>query len=575
MAPKKAAAAEDEVGTPSEMKLMLQGLGVKKVQKMADCLAENGIETRKDLSGLDDGMREELDQALKDGGITIGDRSKLKKAQTEVNEVKKPTPDGNEVSVPQLVPGQALQAASKLERLYLGMGWKDKGQSIDVDASCVCFSAGNHVDTIFFQKLRNDSKSLVHTGDVLSGADQAGDEDMERIYIWLQKVPTNVDCIVFVANVYSQGVNFNQLQSAYIRMANADTNQELCRVPLSGKGLKGNCLVFCKLYRTPPAKGAKDPLWQILALGMPTTVQGMASVDQMIPMLRESAAAYPPQAVAGGGDGGGGKKGGGKGSGKKNAKGGGKGAKGGGKGEGPPAEKQQKPRSILPCVALGVATAAGIAAATAIYMNPNLTSDMMNSSVFTSGVNFGADALEWSGDALSGAGDILGEGAGGVYGWAGSVVDQVPGMENIGEGLGCAAEWGGEGLEFGLDGAQTAGGALMDGGAAAAEWAGDGANWENAGETVMNAGGDAAEWMGDGDNWANAGEGAWDAAGDGAGAAWDAAGDAGGAIGGAAEQAGDLVSGGGLCDCFNQIFGAVSEAGGDMVGSAVGVMDSE
>merc|ERR1719199_1856832 len=102
----------------------------------------------------------------------------------------------------------------------------------------------------------------------------------------------------------------------------------------------------------------------------------MASVDQMIPMLRESAAAYPPQAVAGGGDGGGGKKGGGKGSGKKNAKGGGgKGAKGGGKGEGPPAEKQQKPRSILPCVALGVATAAGIAAATAIYMNPNLTSD--------------------------------------------------------------------------------------------------------------------------------------------------------------------------------------------------------
>merc|ERR1719440_1682049 len=104
----------------------------------------------------------------------------------------------------------------------------------------------------------------------------------------------------------------------------------------------------------------------------------MASVDQMIPMLRESAAAYPPQAVAGGGDPGGGKKGGGKGSGKKTAKGGGKGAKGGEKREGPPAEKQQKPRSILPCVALGVATAAGIAAATAIYMNPNLTSDMMN-----------------------------------------------------------------------------------------------------------------------------------------------------------------------------------------------------
>jgi stress response protein SCP2 len=49
---------------------------------------------------------------------------------------------------------------------------------------------------------------------------------MERIYMWLSKMDSSVDMLVMVANVYTQGCDFSALSSAYVRVANADTNQE-------------------------------------------------------------------------------------------------------------------------------------------------------------------------------------------------------------------------------------------------------------------------------------------------------------------------------------------------------------
>jgi len=590
-AKKSGTKSKDENGPPSEMKQVLQGLGVKKTQKMAEVLAENGIETRKDLAALDEDLRKELDTALKDGGVSIGDRAKMKKAQVEVNEVEKPIGNAT-VSVPQLVPGQAMQIATKLERVFLGMGWSGKGAAVDVDASCVAFAQGSHQELIYFQNLRNPTQSCVHTGDVLSGADdnQKKDmEDMERIYVWLQKLPSNVDCLVFVANVFSTDVNFANIEKAYVRLVNADTNQELCRVPLSGGGLKGNCLVFCKLYRSSSAKGGKGPSpWQVLSLGMPTNVAGSTAVTQMIPMLQNMGVAHTPSAAGGADSGAGGA---GKPKGKGKGAGAGKGAvKGAAAGGAPPPEKVQKPRSILPCVALAVAGTAGIAAATAIYMNPELTADMMNSEVYTSGIDFSADALEWSGDALVGAGDILGEGAGDVYGWAGSVIEDVdvPGMDSIGDGLGTAAGYAGEGLQFGLDGAPVAGDAIMDAGQGAAGWIADGENWENAGGAIQGAGGAAADWAGDGQNWQDAGGAVYDGAEGAAGYVTDGqnwengagyAADAGGAIyegGGAAVDAlGDANIAGGLSECCMAIFGFASKGGADLVGEAIKGLDMD
>merc|ERR550514_175303 len=192
---------------------------------------------------------------------------------------------GANVTVIMLQPTQAIQVASKLERVFLGIGWRGKtdgsggSKMVDVDASVVALSHGSPVDTISFKKLKNAGKSICHTGDVLVGAGKESAEllDMERIYVWLSKVDATTDCLVFVANIYTAGIDFSQLNEAYVRMVNADTNQELGRMALSDKSLSGNALAFCKLYRH------QQGTWQLMGLGLPQSLSGTSKVEDMIP----------------------------------------------------------------------------------------------------------------------------------------------------------------------------------------------------------------------------------------------------------------------------------------------------
>lgn len=58
-----------------------------------------------------------------------------------------------------------------------------------------------------------------------SGA--GGLEDLERIYVDLENLDDAVDALAFEANVYTAGLTFASLEHAYIRLVNADTNQEV------------------------------------------------------------------------------------------------------------------------------------------------------------------------------------------------------------------------------------------------------------------------------------------------------------------------------------------------------------
>ena len=90
---------------------------------------------------------------------------------------------------------------------------------------------------------------------MLSGQVDGELEDLERIYVDLENIDNNIDCLAFEGNVYTQGVTFDNFSSAYIRLVNADTNQEVARCSL-GKGttyctdtFKSRVLLFAKLIR--------------------------------------------------------------------------------------------------------------------------------------------------------------------------------------------------------------------------------------------------------------------------------------------------------------------------------------
>ncbi|MDR0549972.1 MAG: TerD family protein [Deltaproteobacteria bacterium] len=195
-----------------------------------------------------------------------------------------------------LVKGQKIslqkESSGGLTAVVMGLGWDpvDKpvgegffaklknlfspGQDVDLDASCALFDENkNPIDFVWFRQLKSKDGSITHTGDNLTGAGEA--EDDEQIIVDLTKVPVNVKSLVFTINSF-QGQTFNEIKNAVCRLVDQSGNQEIARYVLSGGG-NHTAMVMAKLYR----EGAE---WKMEALGEPANGQ---VVDQLIPVMKK------------------------------------------------------------------------------------------------------------------------------------------------------------------------------------------------------------------------------------------------------------------------------------------------
>ena len=178
-----------------------------------------------------------------------------------------------------------------LKTLMVGLGWDaatqpSKGlfgslnggstQDIDCDSSALLLTNGKLIgkqDIVCFGNLSNTSKSVVHQGDNLTGA---GDGDDEQIMIYLEKVPASCDKIVFVVNIYKareRRQHFGMIRNAYIRIANAQNGQELCRYNLSENYDNMTAMIFGEVYRN-------NGEWKFSALGQATDDPGLGELAQ-------------------------------------------------------------------------------------------------------------------------------------------------------------------------------------------------------------------------------------------------------------------------------------------------------
>jgi tellurium resistance protein TerZ len=149
-----------------------------------------------------------------------------------------------------LAKGQTIRlektGGGSLTRVTMGLGWdvrKSKGffgmfgggggGEIDLDASCLLFSANRDLlDAVWFQQLRSDDGSIIHTGDNRTGA---GDGDDEQIIVDLVALPKAVSSLVFTVNSFT-GDTFDRIENAYCRLVDATNNRELARYDLTGSG---------------------------------------------------------------------------------------------------------------------------------------------------------------------------------------------------------------------------------------------------------------------------------------------------------------------------------------------------
>lgn len=87
-----------------------------------------------------------------------------------------------------------------ITQFKLGLGWDTR---CDLDSSVICLDPkGEVVDIIYYGQTANRNRSIMHSGDNLTGE---GRGDDEVITVRLDQLPPNVDSIWPVISIYTTG----------------------------------------------------------------------------------------------------------------------------------------------------------------------------------------------------------------------------------------------------------------------------------------------------------------------------------------------------------------------------------
>lgn len=154
------------------------------------------------------------------------------------------------------------KVVAPLRKLYVGCGWDVTSQGgDDLDLSIIQLDKENReIFTLYYRNKRETGpdNSLKHSGDNLTGA---GDGDDEVILIDLERVAPEVDRMIVFVNVYSSGTSFSDVENAFIRIVNNETNDELALYELSKTTSKKPSMLFGEIKRDVNGE------WLFTALG--------------------------------------------------------------------------------------------------------------------------------------------------------------------------------------------------------------------------------------------------------------------------------------------------------------------
>ena len=138
------------------------------------------------------------------------------------------------------------------------------GAAFDLDASALVVGEDGKVLSakhfVFFNNQADPDGAVTHLGDNRTGVG-AGDDEV--IKVELTRFPATAKKVVFVVTIYeadTRGQNFGQVNNAYIRGVNEDTQAELVRYDLSEDFSIETAMIFGELYR-------HNDEWKFKAIG--------------------------------------------------------------------------------------------------------------------------------------------------------------------------------------------------------------------------------------------------------------------------------------------------------------------
>jgi tellurium resistance protein TerD len=171
-----------------------------------------------------------------------------------------------------------------LSKVGVGLGWDpDEGTGFDFDLDASAFMLGANKKLpreeffIFYNNLcgrghREDDCEKQGCVDGLFGVRSKGDDktggssdgDDETIEVNLSKVPAEIQEIVFTVTIHDYDTrkqNFGQVRNAFIRIYNAQTNEEIAKYELDEDFSIETAVEFGRLYK----QGTE---WKFEAMGI-------------------------------------------------------------------------------------------------------------------------------------------------------------------------------------------------------------------------------------------------------------------------------------------------------------------
>ncbi|KNY29762.1 TerD family protein [Pseudobacteroides cellulosolvens] len=159
-----------------------------------------------------------------------------------------------------LVKGQKIDLTKTnpgMTKVIIGLGWDTNkysgGSAFDLDASAFLLGENGKAlrddDFIFYNNLKGRNDCLIHTGDNRTGE---GEGDDEQLIMDFSKVPAEIHKIAITVTIHDaegRHQNFGQVSNAFVRVVNAETNEEVLRYDLAEEFSVETAIVVCEIYR--------------------------------------------------------------------------------------------------------------------------------------------------------------------------------------------------------------------------------------------------------------------------------------------------------------------------------------
>ena len=148
------------------------------------------------------------------------------------------------------------KTSPNLQFARVGAGWDARstdGAPFDLDLSAFLVGANGKVLSdahfIYFNKLKSDDGSIIHSPDNIDGA---GDGDDEWLDIDLARVPNEIQrivCGVTIHEAIARKQNFGMVRNANARITDNANKAELVRFDLTEDASTETAMIFAELYR--------------------------------------------------------------------------------------------------------------------------------------------------------------------------------------------------------------------------------------------------------------------------------------------------------------------------------------